>query len=144
MQPASIRWRAEFDKRGRERIVPIPETLAEEIRSFQLRLKGVGDGWVFQRETKDGPWARETFGQLLVLAESKAGLPGLKGGRWHAYRRKWATERKDQPIVDVMAAGGWRDLRTLTTSYQQADDETMLQVMASPVKLMGRKAVGNG
>ena len=44
--------------------------------------------------------------------------------------------------VDVMAGGGWRDQHTLTTSYQHADEETMLQVMASPVKLRSRKTSG--
>jgi len=34
-------------------------------------------------------------------------LPGsrsLDGGLWHAYRRKWATERKELPLKDVAAA----------------------------------------
>lgn len=48
---------------------------------------------------------------------SAIGVPKLKGALWHAYRRKWATERKDLPLRDVMAAGGWKDVTTLLTSY---------------------------
>ncbi len=48
---------------------------------------------------------------------------------WHAYRRKWATERKHLPDADVAAAGGWANPNTLRLVYQQADQETMLRVV---------------
>ncbi|MBI4502807.1 MAG: tyrosine-type recombinase/integrase [Gemmatimonadetes bacterium] len=137
--PPAIRWRAGFDKRGRESVVPIPEHLAEEVRTFKVRLGVIGDGWLFPSRSRDEPWPRDIFGELLDRAEAQAKVGKLAGGRWHAYRRKWATERKDMPLVDVKAAGGWRDTQTLLTCYQQADEETMLRVMASPVKLMSRK-----
>ena len=41
----------------------------------------------------------------------------------------WATARKDLPLKDVAAAGGWRDIETLLTCYQQPDRETQLRVM---------------
>jgi hypothetical protein len=44
-------------------------------------------------------------------------------------RRKWATDRKHYPVVDVAAAGGWRDIRTLLTCYQQPDPDTMRAVV---------------
>ena len=53
----------------------------------------------------------------------------LDGSLWHAYRRKWATERKHLPDADVAAAGGWENTNTLRLIYQQADQETMLQVV---------------
>jgi hypothetical protein len=43
--------------------------------------------------------------------------------------QKWATERKDLPLVDVKATGGWRDTNTLLTCYQQTDEASMLRVM---------------
>jgi hypothetical protein len=46
----------------------------------------------------------------------------LDGSLWHAYRRKWAIERKHLPLKDVAAAGGWKDVNTLLEIYQQPDD----------------------
>jgi hypothetical protein len=43
-------------------------------------------------------------------------------------------------VVDVMAAGGWKDSQTLVKCYQHADPDTMLAVMAWPVKLRERRA----
>jgi hypothetical protein len=42
----------------------------------------------------------------------------------------------------VAAAGGWKDVTTLLTYYQHADEATMLKVMESPVRLVSRRAAG--
>ena len=42
-------------------------------------------------------------------------------------------------LVDVMAAGGWRDAQTLHRCYQLATTDGMLEVMSTPVKLRDRK-----
>jgi integrase len=142
----SITWRAEFDKRRTEATIPIPTTLAEELRSFRRQLGAFGDGWLFPLDTKDGPWDRKVFDRLLREAEAGAKtaddkpLEPLKGGLWHAYRRKWATERKHLPAVDVMKAGGWKSRQTMETCYQQATDAGVLEVMTSTTKLLERKA----
>jgi integrase len=138
----SIRWRAEFDKRRRERVIPIPEEFAKELRSFQVRLGGVGEAWLFPCVAKDEPWPREILMQLLVRAEHEAGVEHVHGGGWHMYRRKWATEREDLPLKALMEAGGWKDLQTLVTCYQHPSDESILKVMAHPVKLRERKTGG--
>lgn len=52
-----------------------------------------------------------------------------RGSLWHACRRKWATERKHLPDVDVAAAGGWKTVQTLKSAYQHADGDTMLRVV---------------
>ena len=139
LDPPSIRWRAEHDKRRREQVVPIPDALAAEIKSFQVRLGAVGDDWVFRQIHKQQPWHRTEFDIALRKAERRAGVEPLLGGLWHPYRRKWATERKSLPLPDVMAAGGWKDAQTLLTCYQHADDETMLRVMESSAKLVTRR-----
>lgn len=138
--PPRIRWRKDFDKRGRERVVPIPAALAEELHHFRVRLGAVGDEWLFPRAGKDEPWPREIFGQQLGVAERHAGVPRLEGGLWHAYRRKWATERGDAPLKALMVAGGWKDMQTLLTCYQQPTEAALLDVMAHPMKLRERKA----
>ena len=48
-------------------------------------------------------------------------MPKHDGSLRHAYRRKWATERKHLPDVDVAQAGGWSDLASLKTAYQHTD-----------------------
>ena len=49
---------------------------------------------------------RHPFDKWLAVAEEQAEVAKLDGGRWHPYRRKWATERKHLPLKDVAAAGG--------------------------------------
>jgi integrase len=131
----AIRWRAEFDKKGREWVVPIPASLAVELKHFRNRL-GVIAGWLFPGERKpDRPMDRHLFDKWLRFAEEKAKLPKLQGGLWHPYRRKWATERKHHSLKDVAAAGGWKDTETLLTCYQQPDTETLLAVMSEERKV---------
>ena len=57
------------------------------------------------------------------------------GGLWHCFRRKWPTERKGLPLRDVAAAGGWSDVQTLLTCYQQPDEETLREVVDYPSRL---------
>jgi hypothetical protein len=53
----------------------------------------------------------------------------------HAYRRSWAPSRKKLPVVDVAAAGGWSAVSTRLNCYQQADKETLLEVMSHSRKI---------
>ena len=71
----------------------------------------------------------------LLYAEELAGVEKPQGSLWHAYRRKWATERKHLPDTDVMRAGGRSNIESLKTAYQHADPKTMLQVMTEPIPL---------
>jgi len=131
----TIRWRAAADKKGKETVVPIPATLAGELRRLGAKL-GATKGWVFAGERlSDQPMDRHIFDKWLRVAETRGGLPKLAGGLWHPYRRKWATERKHHSVVDVAAAGGWKDTQTLLTCYQQPDAESMLAVMSEPKKV---------
>jgi hypothetical protein len=68
-------------------------------------------------------------------SERQAGLPKLEQGLWHPYRRKWATERKHQPLADVAAAGGWQNTATLLTCYQQPTHDALLAVMSEGRKV---------
>lgn len=72
------------------------------------------------------------------MAEVKAELPKLDGSLWHAYRRKWAIERKRLPVKDVAAAGGWKDVNTLLEVYQHSDEESVLAVTSVTLKLRDR------
>jgi integrase len=131
----TIRWRAEFDKKGKDWIVPVPKSLIDELKEFRRRL-GAISGWMCCGERKsDQPMDRHLFDRWLHTAEKKAKLAKLAGGLWHPYRRKWATERKYLPITDVAAAGGWQDTATLLTCYQQPTNDALLAVMSEERKV---------
>jgi len=113
---AEIRWRAEADKKRKEWLIPAPPALLEELRSFRRQLGAIA-GWLFPGERKpEQAMDRHLFDRWLAEAERHAGVPKLDGALWHAYRRKWATERKHLPLKDVAAAGGWVDVETLLRS----------------------------
>lgn len=81
------------------------------------------------------PVSRSRADKWLRRAEKLAGLEPQKGGLWHPYRRGWASRRKHLPDVDVAAAGGWSDLRSLKTAYQRPDAATLLRVVLDPTEL---------
>ncbi|HEY6223222.1 MAG TPA: tyrosine-type recombinase/integrase, partial [Gemmatimonadales bacterium] len=125
--------RGETDKEGVEQWVP----LSQDARRALDRLPTIGGNLFANVEGK--AWTRWHARDLLERAEKLAKLEALEGSDFHAYRRKWATERKHLPDADVMAAGGWRDPRSLKGSYQKVDPETLLAVVTEPRKLREAK-----
>jgi integrase len=87
------------------------------------------------------PWSRHHARKLLERAETKAGVGHQEGSDFHAYRRKWATEREHLRDVDVAAAGAWGDTRALKASYQATDEQTLLAVVSEATKLRDAGAV---
>jgi hypothetical protein len=77
----------------------------------------------FRGEAQPGHALVPTSPSLLAKDEPQ------KGKLWHAYRRKWATERKHLPDVDVAAAGGRANTVSLKTAYQHTAAETMFRVV---------------
>jgi integrase len=131
----TIQWRAEHDKKGYEQVVPMSDAVKRALSAAQRAQQTIGSTAVFPaprdptqscgRHLLDG-WLRKAY-QL-------ADLRRRPGGMWHPLRRKWATERKGYPIKDVAFAGGWRTERTVLSSYQQADAETVRQVVLHPTQ----------
>ena len=119
----SITWRADADKMGVLWTIDLEASSIAGLRQFQGRLSGIG-GWVFpSARFPDQPMDRWAMVKWLLVAEADAGLPKLVGGVWHPYRRKWAMERKQWPIRDVAAVGGWKSIRSLVECYAQSDRE---------------------
>jgi len=125
--------RGDTDKTRVEMWVP----LSKEARAALDRLPWpVRGGYLFPSPRRKGaPWRREHARDLLERCEVEAGLQSIAGGDFHPFRRKWASERKAMPTVDVMAAGGWRDSKTLLRCYQQSDPATLLTVVTQPNRL---------
>jgi len=86
------------------------------------------------------PVRYERASNWLLRGEKLARVGKQDGSLWHAYRRKWATERKHLPDVDVAAAGGWKETTSLKGCYQQVDEATMLDVVLGGGELRERKA----
>lgn len=133
-----VNWRAEADKKGYKWAIPMPVEFFEAVKGFQREIGAIA-GYVFAApNAADGVMDRYLFDKWLSVAERKAKLPKLDGSLWHAYRRKWATERKHLPPKDVADAGGWKDVNTLLQVYQHSTEESMLAVTSCTVKLRER------
>ena len=137
----SIRWPADTDKTGRETVVPIGPDVRTALDRVLRERPGIGGAPLFPHP-RDPSRAvtRYMADRWLREAEELAELEPQEGSLWHAYRRKWATERKNLPDVDVAAAGGWKETTSLKRAYQQADRETMLAVVLGAGELRERKA----
>ncbi len=91
------------------------------------KIRRVGDVPLFPAPKDDSKAIRRDLAaRWLLKAEQLAELPELAGGQFHPYRRLWATERKNLPVQDVAAAGGWKSMETVQRLYQQADGATTL------------------
>jgi integrase len=130
-----VRFRAEHDKTGHEQWVPLTEEGRQVLRKHLAELPE-GSTWLFPAERNiSKPVDVSVISRRLRSAYARAGLEPPKGGLWHPWRRKWATERKRMPLKDVQAAGGWKDSQTLLTCYQQADEATIAHVVLEAPKL---------
>jgi integrase len=132
-EAGTIHWRAEHDKKGFEQVVVMSDSVREALAAQQKAQAAIGKTAVFP-SPKDPTKAcnRHLFDDWLRRAYKLAKIVPQRRGMWHSIRRKWATERKGYPVKDVAAAGGWKTEEVLTTSYQQADAETIKNVVLHP------------
>lgn len=127
-----IRWRAEHDKIRQTWVVPMHGDVREELRRFRMEHGGIGPVLLFphpqRRRHRDRPVTRHLAAYWLKETFMRGRIVKPAGSLWHMFRRVWATERKDLPLRDVAAAGGWRDTSTLLR-YQQPDEATLRAVV---------------
>jgi len=139
-EAGAIRWRAAHDKKGYEQVVPMSEGVKEALAAARRAQGAIGNTPVFPAPRNPArACGRHLLDGWLRKAYELAGLTRQPGGMWHTLRRKWATERKGYPIKDVTFAGGWRAERTVLGSYQQADAETVRQVVLHPTHRVMRR-----
>lgn len=126
----SIRWPADTDKAGKEHTVPLSPLGRRAVDRILRERPGVGDTVLFPApKDPTEPVSRYLADRWLREAEDLAEVEPHDGSLWHAYRRMWATARKDLPAEDVAAAGGWSTVRMVSEVYSQADEETTLKVV---------------
>lgn len=132
-----ITWRAENDKIGMGRTVPLLEDAVEALREARRESQRIGDSWVFpspgdpERET-----SRHLFRDWWERAEKLAGLTPTPRRGWHSLRRKFATEMMHQPLKLLCELGGWKNHHTVVSCYQRADRESMERALADRRKPM--------
>jgi integrase len=127
-----IRWRSETDKIRHEHETPISPTLAPASEAAWAARPEEADGWVLPSPRNPAaPASRHLMRQWWERAERRAGLRHKDGRGWHCLRRKFATDLKGIPLVDLSNLGGWRDTQTILKCYQQADESTMRAALAS-------------
>src|SRR6185436_12186169 len=137
----AVRWPASTDKQGRETVVPISPAVRSALERVLRERPGIGAAYLFPSpDDPSRPVHKDRATRWLVSAERLAKLAKLDRGLWHAFRRKWATERKHLPTVDVAAAGGWAGTESLVRCYQQTDDATMLAVVLGAGRLREKQA----
>ncbi len=132
----AIQWPGETDKTGKAWSAPINATVRETLDTMLSERPGLGGAYLFPAPADPAkPMNRWFASKLLQKAERLAKVGKQSGSLWHAYRRKWGTERKHLPVQDVAQAGGWKNTATLETIYQQPDDATMYTVVSQPMEL---------
>jgi integrase len=128
--PHALRWRPEWDKVGYLDFSPLSEAARGALQDYLQRHPAVGETWIFPGNREPSKVLDKLMAAYyLTKAEKLAGLSKQKGGGWHPFRRAWATRRKHLPVQDVMAAGGWRDVKALQSAYQGADPKTTRRVV---------------
>lgn len=132
LEKQRIRWRAELEKTRRASETPLPKAALPALQALRRAQPAIGSALLFphpKRSMAGQPVTRHLASYWLQRAFSLAKLPRPDGSLWHTFRRRWATLRKHLPLKDVAAAGGWKDLTTLLTCYQQPDEDTLREVV---------------
>ncbi len=110
--------------------MPIAPTVRAALDRVLRERAGIGAAPLFPSPSDPtAPLSRHIADKWLRQAEKLAALEPQTGSLWHAFRRMWATARKDLPVQDVARAGGWKSAETVRRIYQQPDATTTLNVV---------------
>lgn len=125
-----IEWPSETDKAGKRWLTAIRPELRPRLERILRQRQAIGTGPLFPApRNQDEAVCEGTVADWLHQVLKELGLPRLPHDRFHGIRRKWVTERKHLPDVDVARAGGWRSVQTMKRAYQQADDAGVLEAV---------------
>ena len=127
-----VTWRGESDKIGFTHETPLTDTAAAALAAERAAHPAIGDAWIFPAP-RDAtlPANRDTLNKWWARAEELAGIPRTPGLGYHSLRRKFATEMKHAPLRDLSYLGGWKSPQTVLTCYQQPDEDTQRDALAT-------------
>lgn len=133
LEAATVMWRASTDKVGFEHEMPLTAVAVEAFKMARAKGQGIGEAWVLPSPRDPSqPCSEYILRDWMERAKEAADVDVPRIG-WHSLRRKFATELKETPLVDVCAVGGWKDPTTLLRCYQQADQATMRRALEGRV-----------
>ena len=90
----------------------------------------VGTAWVFPApKNSSSPCSRHLLRAWWKRAECLAGIEHVQGLGFHGLRRAFATDLKNEPLVDLCHLGGWKDPQTVVKCYQRPDEATMREAL---------------
>ena len=89
----------------------------------------MGDTWIFPHPRNAGPRARHAFSKWWLEAGQLAELEHDQPWGFHALRRQFASELKDEPMSDIAPLGGWKSTTTLLTCYIETDQGTVKRAL---------------
>ena len=115
---------------GNDHVTPLGPDARAALDTYLAQSPRLGEAPLFPApRDASKPIRADLASRWLMAAEELAELPSLSGGRWHPYRRLWATERRHLPDQDVAKAGGWTGTQALTAIYQHATPDKILEVV---------------
>lgn len=124
-----IHWAEDSDKMDKEWMTPISVETRTVLEAILRDRPAIGSHPLFPSVLDPTvPVSYRVAAKWLREAEKLAGLAPLRHALWHAYRRKWASERKHLSQIDVAEMGGWSCVETLAI-YQRPDAETRQRVL---------------
>lgn len=126
----AIVWGSTSDKLGFESITPISRECRSALDTYLRSRPSLGAAPLLAGiEDVAKPIKKEIASYWLRKAERAAKVGHMERGGYHQFRRLWASERRHLPAQDVAAAGGWRSLEVMRSAYQQADAQTVFNVV---------------
>jgi integrase len=135
----AIRWRGEHDKIGLEQEVAASPKALRALKQARRDRPAIGEGWVFPSpEDPAQPCSRHLVRDWWQRGEVLAGLAHEPGLGWHSLRRKFATDLKHVPLVDLCYLGGWKGPQVIVSCYQRPDERTVREALAN----RGRRVTG--
>jgi integrase len=135
-QNATITFRSYLDKKGRATELPLHSDVARVLAHYRATEDFAGrSDLVFPgrdgKDTANGDRLR----QLLEEAEIAAGLEPLDGSKFHAYRRKFATERGNLPDHVVMELMGITDPKVFSDCYRKRSDVQLRDGLSNVIRV---------
>jgi integrase len=129
---ARITFRSHLDKKRRAKELPLLPDVARELARYRLpqSFAGLAER-VFPDRDGKAVVNGDRLRQLLGEAEIGAGLDPLDGSKFHAYRRKFATERGHRPDHEVMELMGITDPKVFGECYRKRSDEQLREGLSS-------------